>query len=169
MQVHGDPTRAELETGGVAEALVSLKQRGLIRFSGLSSRLPKLAEFVDADWLDVIQVPWSALQRTNEDVISALKRAGKADGEGDVLAKIAEMKGSDRAMAKRIQDIIKISAPARSPKTPRIVSTWHSGQVACRSVAIRQSASGSAEADALQRSQWRSSPGSGRLRRFATA
>lgn len=78
VQVHGDPTRAELETGGVAEALVSLKQRGLIRFSGLSSRLPKLAEFVDADWLDVIQVPWSALQRTNEDVISALKRAGKA-------------------------------------------------------------------------------------------
>ena len=41
----------------------------------------------------------------------------KADGEGDVLAKIAEMQGSDRAMAKRLHAIIKASAPALSPKT----------------------------------------------------
>jgi len=46
-----------------------------------------------------------------------LKRAGKADGESDVLAKIAEMKGEDRAMAKRLHEIIKASAPALSPKT----------------------------------------------------
>jgi uncharacterized protein YdhG (YjbR/CyaY superfamily) len=44
-------------------------------------------------------------------------RAGKADGESAVLAKIAEMKGPDRAMAKRLHAIIKASAPALSPKT----------------------------------------------------
>src|SRR5205807_1305437 len=44
-------------------------------------------------------------------------RAGKADGEGDVLAKIAEMPESDRAMAERIHAIIKASAPALSPRT----------------------------------------------------
>jgi uncharacterized protein YdhG (YjbR/CyaY superfamily) len=44
-------------------------------------------------------------------------RAGKADGESDVLAKIAEMPGPDRAMAKRLHAIIKASAPALSPKT----------------------------------------------------
>jgi uncharacterized protein YdhG (YjbR/CyaY superfamily) len=45
-------------------------------------------------------------------------RAGKkADGESDVLAKIAEMKGSDRAMAKQLHAIIKASAPALSPRT----------------------------------------------------
>jgi uncharacterized protein YdhG (YjbR/CyaY superfamily) len=38
-------------------------------------------------------------------------------GESDVLAKIAEMKGSDRAMAERLHDIIKASAPTLSPKT----------------------------------------------------
>ncbi len=43
--------------------------------------------------------------------------AGQADGEGDVLAKIAEMPEPDRAMAKRLHAIIKISAPALSPKT----------------------------------------------------
>jgi uncharacterized protein YdhG (YjbR/CyaY superfamily) len=44
-------------------------------------------------------------------------KKGKADGEGDVLAKIAEMKGSDRAMAKRIHEIVKASAPDLSPRT----------------------------------------------------
>jgi uncharacterized protein YdhG (YjbR/CyaY superfamily) len=45
-------------------------------------------------------------------------RAGKAaDGEGDVLAKIAEMPESDRVMAERIHAVIKASAPALSPKT----------------------------------------------------
>jgi uncharacterized protein YdhG (YjbR/CyaY superfamily) len=44
-------------------------------------------------------------------------RAGKADGESDVLAKIAEMPEPDRAMAKRLHEIIKASAPALSPKT----------------------------------------------------
>jgi uncharacterized protein YdhG (YjbR/CyaY superfamily) len=44
-------------------------------------------------------------------------RAGKADGESDVLAKIAEMPEPDRAMAKRLHAIVKASAPALSPKT----------------------------------------------------
>src|SRR5207245_1555992 len=44
-------------------------------------------------------------------------RAGKADGESDVLAKIAEMPKPDRAMAERLHAIIKASAPALSPKT----------------------------------------------------
>ncbi|MCI4566673.1 DUF1801 domain-containing protein [Lysobacter sp. CFH 32150] len=43
--------------------------------------------------------------------------AAKADGESAVLAKIAEMQGSDRAMAKKLHAIIKASAPALLPKT----------------------------------------------------
>jgi len=45
------------------------------------------------------------------------KAAGNGDGEGDVLAKIAEMQGSDRAIAERLHAIIKANAPALSPKT----------------------------------------------------
>ena len=45
------------------------------------------------------------------------QRAGKVDGESDVLAKIAEMREPDRAMAKRLHAIIKANAPALSPKT----------------------------------------------------
>ncbi len=44
-------------------------------------------------------------------------RSGKADGESDVLAKIAEMPEPDRAMAERLHAIIKASAPALSPRT----------------------------------------------------
>ena len=44
------------------------------------------------------------------------EREGKA-AESDVLAKIAELQGTDRAMAKRIHEIIKANAPALSPKT----------------------------------------------------
>src|SRR5258708_2387354 len=43
-------------------------------------------------------------------------RAAKADGESDVLAKIAEMPESDRAMAERLHAVIKASAPALSPR-----------------------------------------------------
>jgi uncharacterized protein YdhG (YjbR/CyaY superfamily) len=43
-------------------------------------------------------------------------RAAKADGEGDVLAKIAEMSENDRALAERIHALVKSSAPTLSPK-----------------------------------------------------
>jgi uncharacterized protein YdhG (YjbR/CyaY superfamily) len=44
-------------------------------------------------------------------------RAGKADGESEVLAKIAEMRESDRVMAERLHAVIKASAPDLSPRT----------------------------------------------------
>jgi uncharacterized protein YdhG (YjbR/CyaY superfamily) len=44
-------------------------------------------------------------------------RAAKADGESDLLAKIAEMPEPDRAMAQRLHAIIRASAPTLSPKT----------------------------------------------------
>ena len=44
-------------------------------------------------------------------------RAKKTDGEGDVLAKIAQMPAKDRAMAERLHAIVKASAPALSPRT----------------------------------------------------
>jgi uncharacterized protein YdhG (YjbR/CyaY superfamily) len=40
----------------------------------------------------------------------------KADGEGAVLAKIAEMREPDRTMAKRLHTLIRESAPALSPR-----------------------------------------------------
>jgi len=44
-------------------------------------------------------------------------RTDKADGESEVLAKIAQLREPDRAMAKRLHAIIKASAPVLSPRT----------------------------------------------------
>jgi uncharacterized protein YdhG (YjbR/CyaY superfamily) len=43
-------------------------------------------------------------------------RAKKADGESDVLAKIAELPQPDRAMAERLHAIVKASAPTLAPR-----------------------------------------------------
>jgi hypothetical protein len=43
-------------------------------------------------------------------------RADKADGEGEVLAKIAEMREPDRGMAGRIHALVKANAPGLAPR-----------------------------------------------------
>jgi len=45
------------------------------------------------------------------------RKAGKANDENAVLAKIAEMAEPDRTMAERLHALIKTSAPALSPRT----------------------------------------------------
>ena len=50
--------------------------------------------------------------RAQEQKAEARANKSKADGERDVLAKIAEMKGPDRAMATRLHAIVTASAPA---------------------------------------------------------
>jgi hypothetical protein len=44
-------------------------------------------------------------------------RAARAEGESDVLVKIAEMAEPDRALGERLHAIITASAPALSPRT----------------------------------------------------
>jgi uncharacterized protein YdhG (YjbR/CyaY superfamily) len=61
-----------------------------------------------------------------------LKRVKTADGESDVVAKIAEMPKADRAMAERLHVIIKASAPALSPRTWYGMPAYaKDGQVVC--------------------------------------
>jgi aryl-alcohol dehydrogenase-like predicted oxidoreductase len=93
VQVHGNPTRKELEDGGVVDALVKMKAQGKVRYIGISSRLPLLAEFVDLEAFDLVQVPYSALQRTNEAVIADLKASGKAVVARGVTGRGAPAKG----------------------------------------------------------------------------
>jgi uncharacterized protein YdhG (YjbR/CyaY superfamily) len=56
-------------------------------------------------------------ERAKEQKAAARRGKGKADGERDVLAKIAEMPKSDRVMAERIHAIVKANAPDLTPKT----------------------------------------------------
>src|ERR671911_3069392 len=56
-------------------------------------------------------------ERAKELKAEARANKKKAEGESDVLAKIAEMPEPDRTMAERLHEIVKASAPALSPKT----------------------------------------------------
>jgi hypothetical protein len=56
-------------------------------------------------------------ERAREQRAATRRGADAAAGESDVLAKIAEMAGSDRVMAERIHAIVKASAPELSSRT----------------------------------------------------
>ena len=56
-------------------------------------------------------------ERTKELKAEARAVKDRADGERDVLAKIAELPEPDRVLAERLHAIITASAPALSPKT----------------------------------------------------
>jgi uncharacterized protein YdhG (YjbR/CyaY superfamily) len=62
----------------------------------------------------------AAMKEHSEELRTAARRgsrASKADGESDVLAKIAEMPEADRVKAERLHALIKASAPELSPRT----------------------------------------------------
>ena len=62
----------------------------------------------------------AAMKERGQELKTAARRgsrAAKADGESDVLAKIAEMPEPDRLIAERLHALIKASAPTLSPKT----------------------------------------------------
>src|ERR687890_1415916 len=56
-------------------------------------------------------------ERAKELKAEARANKKKAEGESDLLAKIAEMPEADRAIAERLHEIVKASAPELSPKT----------------------------------------------------
>ncbi len=59
-------------------------------------------------------------------------KKGKANGEQDLLAKIAELAEPDRVMAERLHAIVMASAPGLSPKTWYGMPAWaRDGKVIC--------------------------------------
>lgn len=74
-------------------------------------------------------------ERAKELKAEARANKNKEEGESDVLAKIAEMPEPDRALAERIHEIVKASAPTLSPKTwygmPAYAKDGKVGEVVC--------------------------------------
>ena len=60
----------------------------------------------------------AAVKERTKELRAAKRRGGDdADGEADVMAKIGELEGAERALAERIHEIIKASAPTLVPRT----------------------------------------------------
>jgi uncharacterized protein YdhG (YjbR/CyaY superfamily) len=74
----------------------------------------------------------AAMKERAQEMTAEARRAGKADDESAVLAKIAQMSGADRAIAKRLHAIIKVGAPALAPKTGYGMPAYaRDGKVVC--------------------------------------
>jgi len=76
VQFHASPSKQTLEANGALEAVQELKQAGKVRFIGMSSTLPHLLDHVEMGVFDVFQIPYSAVEREHESVISAASEAG---------------------------------------------------------------------------------------------
>ncbi len=61
------------------------------------------------------------------------RKGKKADGEADLLAKVAEMGDSDRTIVERLHALVKENAPDLSPKTWYGMPAWANaaGKVVC--------------------------------------
>jgi aryl-alcohol dehydrogenase-like predicted oxidoreductase len=76
VQVHMSPTVQEMADGGTLDELVRLRDEGKLRFIGMSGILPNLPDHIEMGVFDVFQIPYSALQRDHEDLISRAADTG---------------------------------------------------------------------------------------------
>lgn len=91
MQLH-NPTVEQCEQGDLVSVLQEMKQQGKVRWIGCSSTLPHIRTYIEWGVFDVFQIPYSALERQHEDVITAaaasgagvIDRGGVARGEPGV-------------------------------------------------------------------------------------
>jgi aryl-alcohol dehydrogenase-like predicted oxidoreductase len=76
VQVHMSPSRDQLEQDQTIGTLQALRDEGKVRFIGMSGILPNLPDHLAMGVFDVFQIPYSALQREHEELISAAAAAG---------------------------------------------------------------------------------------------
>ena len=76
VQFHASPSRQVLDQNGAVEALAALRDEGKIRFLGMSGTLPNISDHIKMGVFDAFQIPYSALEREHEDIITEAAAAG---------------------------------------------------------------------------------------------
>jgi aryl-alcohol dehydrogenase-like predicted oxidoreductase len=76
VQVHMSPSKAVMEQDRTVETLKDLQAEGKIRFIGMSGILPDLPDHIAMGIFDVFQIPYSAVQRDHEELITQAVDAG---------------------------------------------------------------------------------------------
>jgi aryl-alcohol dehydrogenase-like predicted oxidoreductase len=76
VQVHMSPSQATMEQNQTVQTLKDLQSAGKIRFIGMSGILPNLPDHLAMGVFDVLQIPYSAVQRDHEDLITEAASQG---------------------------------------------------------------------------------------------
>ena len=75
IQLH-NPSPEQIEEDNLIAALTEMKQEGKVRWIGCSSTHPHIETYIKMGIFDTYQIPYSALERQHEDVITKAARAG---------------------------------------------------------------------------------------------
>lgn len=75
MQLH-NPSVEQVEQGDLVSVLEDMRRQGKVRWIGCSSTLPHIATYIRWGVFDTFQIPYSALERQHENVISQAAQAG---------------------------------------------------------------------------------------------
>ena len=76
VQVHMSPSQAQLRADETVETLQALRNEGKLRFIGMSGTLPNLPDHIAMGVFDAFQIPYSAIQREHEDLITEAAGTG---------------------------------------------------------------------------------------------
>lgn len=76
VQFHASPSKEQLDQEGALDELQQLRSEGKVRFLGVSGTLPNLPEQIELGVFDVFQIPYSALERDHEELITKASQAG---------------------------------------------------------------------------------------------
>jgi aryl-alcohol dehydrogenase-like predicted oxidoreductase len=76
VQVHMSPSVEQLRDSQTVETLQELRKEGKVRFIGMSGILPNLPGQIAMDVFDAFQIPYSAVQRDHEELITAAAATG---------------------------------------------------------------------------------------------
>ncbi|NUR90495.1 MAG: aldo/keto reductase, partial [Nonomuraea sp.] len=76
LMVHLSPSVTELRAEDTVAEMLALRDEGLIRFTGMSGNLPNLPEQIALGVFDVFLLPYSALDRSHEELIGAAAATG---------------------------------------------------------------------------------------------
>ena len=107
VQVHASPDADTLRAAQVVEVLQGLQAQGKVRFIGMSGVLPHLSDHIAMDVFDVFQIPYSAVDRTHEEAISAAAAAGAG-----VIIRGGAARGAPSGEERATQ------------RNPELVTTW---------------------------------------------
>ncbi|MFC5649300.1 aldo/keto reductase [Paenibacillus solisilvae] len=75
LQLH-NPTVIQTEEGGLIEVLKEIQATGKARYIGISSTMPHITSYIESGAFDSFQIPYSALERNHEDIITEAAKAG---------------------------------------------------------------------------------------------
>lgn len=116
LQLH-NPSVEQVEQGDLVSVLQEMRQQGKVRWIGCSSTLPHITTYIQWGVFDVFQIPYSALERQHEKVITQAAQAGAGiiDRGGVARGEPGEGLGSmDRWQKYEAANLDELRAPGES-------------------------------------------------------